>query len=220
LTANDFPFHSGTSDTNDIASSMGVFHAQFTAIGFPADSGTTSLSFPGSVFNVDDRAGHTVLVKNVEPRNTPTVINAIFSHRNFWDGRARAEFNGVDPFGGLDPAAQVIKAVPTCAACPTKKVVLTQISVGRMSTGSQADGPPLSDLEMSFAGRRFPELGRKMLNPSFTALRQQLVSITDSVFGVTGPLGLLSKFPNPGLTAKYANLITQAFSATWWNAPD
>ncbi|MFD2272955.1 cytochrome c peroxidase [Undibacterium arcticum] len=30
----------------------------------------------------------------MEPRNTPTVINATFNFRNFWDGRANNMFNG------------------------------------------------------------------------------------------------------------------------------
>ena len=34
-------------------------------------------------------------VRRVEPRNTPTVINAVFNHRNFWDMRAQNLFNGV-----------------------------------------------------------------------------------------------------------------------------
>src|SRR5215510_9424725 len=114
LTADDFPFHkivdpnvnpelAGNpslvlSDTNDIASSQGVFNAAFTAIKIPTDTGTPSAtSGPGAIFNVGG-----VLVRNVEPRNTPTVINTVLNHRNFWDSRARNEFNGTNPIGTLD----------------------------------------------------------------------------------------------------------------------
>lgn len=38
----------------------------------------------------------------MEPRNTPTTINAAFNHRNFWDGRANNMFNGVGVFGMRD----------------------------------------------------------------------------------------------------------------------
>ena len=46
------------------------------------------------IFNV---AGYSV--RQVEPRNTPSVINAVYYFRNFWDGRANNVFNGLDPFG-------------------------------------------------------------------------------------------------------------------------
>ena len=46
------------------------------------------------IFNV---TGYSV--RQVEPRNTPTVINAVYNFRNFWDGRANNVFNGLDPFG-------------------------------------------------------------------------------------------------------------------------
>ena len=40
-----------------------------------------------------------LMYRKVEPRQTPTVINAVFNYRQFWDGRANNIFNGVDPFG-------------------------------------------------------------------------------------------------------------------------
>ena len=48
-------------------------------------------------------------VRRVEPRNTPTTINAAFNHRNFWDGRANNIFNGVDPNGQRNTAARVLE---------------------------------------------------------------------------------------------------------------
>src|SRR5262249_23675839 len=193
--------------------------ARFNAIGIPRDSGTALLTGNGAVFNVNG-----VLVRNVEPRNTPTTINAVFNRRNFWDGRARFEFNGVNPFGALDPNAMVVKS-PAGSNATTVTVdsftnnppVFTQIRATFMSAASQADGPPLSDLEMSFFGRLFPQLGRKMLSSNLTALGQQLVAIDDSV------LGPYSNQKNSvgarGISARYADLIKQAFSPTWWNAP-
>ena len=49
-------------------------------------------------------------VRRVEPRNTPTMINAVFNHRNFWDMRAQNLFNGVNPFGDRDPDAFLYSA--------------------------------------------------------------------------------------------------------------
>ena len=38
-------------------------------------------------------------MRQTEPRNTPTIINAALFERLFWDVRANNEFNGVDGFG-------------------------------------------------------------------------------------------------------------------------
>ena len=48
-----------------------------------------------------------VNTRQVTGRNTPSVINAVFNFTNFWDGRASAFFNGVNPFGPLDQTAGV-----------------------------------------------------------------------------------------------------------------
>src|SRR6267378_386098 len=94
-------------DTNDVASSQGVFRHHFVDINCPMlpspCSATDSGSFETSIFNSADPQA-----REVEPRNTPTMINAVFNFRNFWDGRARNEFNGVNPIGDLDPFARVL----------------------------------------------------------------------------------------------------------------
>ena len=51
-----------------------------------------------------------VNTRRVEPRNTPSVINAVFNHRQFWDGRAENVFNGVNHLGERDPDARVFRA--------------------------------------------------------------------------------------------------------------
>ena len=220
LGAADFPFRrladpndqnsAVVSDTNDVASSQGVFNAAFTGLStpgdgfFPFDHGSFSTTGFGSIFNVGGK-----LVRNVEPRNTPTTINAVFNHRNFWDSRARNEFNGVNPIGALDPTAVVVK---TNGSTPG----FVQISITNSSPASQADGPPLSDLEMSFAGRRFPEVGRKMLHPQLVALGQQVVAIDDSLLGAVSNQNVTAGAR--GISAKYADLIKQAFAPAWWDA--
>src|SRR3989442_745506 len=90
-------------DTNDIVSSQGVRNFNFTnvIVGNAADAG---ISVTDPIFSVNG-----VNVRRVEPRNTPTMINAVFNFRNFWDGRARNEFNGVNPIGKLDPGAKVLR---------------------------------------------------------------------------------------------------------------
>ena len=224
----DFPFHhvsnpdvnpeldpahsSVISDTNDIASSQGVFNTsesppffQFNPV-TGIDFGTPSLAGNGAICNV---AG--MLVRNVEPCNTLTVINAVLNHRNFWNSRTRNEFNPVPPISDLDPTARVVKAVLPGQPNGT---IFTPVRIQNCSACSQADEPSLSYIEMSFGNRRFADLGKKMQGALLVALGQQLVAKHDSV------LGLYNKHPSYGITWTYAELIKRAFQAVWWNSPD
>jgi cytochrome c peroxidase len=89
LAAQDFPFHVVSNpndnrspvvrDTTAVAGSAGVFRRVFQDVtaGSAADSGFDSSD---TVFS---RNG--VNTRQVTVRNTPTVINAVFNVRNFWD---------------------------------------------------------------------------------------------------------------------------------------
>ncbi|MDF1852303.1 MAG: cytochrome c peroxidase [Verrucomicrobiales bacterium] len=203
----DFPFHKledvddrdseVISSVNDIASSQGVFLEEAGGLKYTRDRERNTV-IPDDVFHVG-----VVNTRRVEPRNTPTVINSIFNLRNFWDGRAQDTFNGVNPFGGRDQGAYVWKAESK------KKVEKVQIRIDKASLASQAVGPPLSNFEMSATGRRFPELGRKLLNRR--PLDAQLVHRDDSV------LGKYSRHPRQGMTvSKYSTLVKRAFHPEWW----
>ena len=230
LTTSDFPFHKLVNpgdqnsavlfDTNDIASSAGVFAAAFTGInptinstGLSADDNDQSSFTPDPVFNVPGIDGRRLSVRGVEPRNTPTVINAVFNHRNFWDGRARFEFNGRNPIGKLDPTAKVLH-VPTPGTAPVEISLIDgshpDLELDNGSLASQAVGPPLSNLEMSFDGRNFSILGRKAV-PRRPLVRQ-LVAPDDSV------LGLLSSWPLRGLNKTYGDMIAAAIRNEWWDS--
>ena len=215
LHESDFPFHSadGTRDTNDIASSQGVHNGLFVDIvlGQSADLGTLVPNLFGAF-------------RNVEPRNTPTMINAVFTLRNFWDGRARQEFNGVNPIGKLDPFARVLlncsnPAAASLAACigasGLSKVNLNSdpaLRLNNSSLASQAVGPALSDFEMAFGGRTFAKLGKKMLSMPY-ALKDQAVAADD---GVLGPY--TSRSLSSGLNTNYTALIKAAFRPMWYNS--
>ena len=71
----------GSKNSNDIAGSMGMLFTLFNRVrpGFPVQAGTLQLD---PVWNIDGQ----VNVRRVEPRNTPTVINAVFNFTNFWGG--------------------------------------------------------------------------------------------------------------------------------------
>ena len=215
LVEGDFPFHKLADvndqnsklvhDTNDIVSSQGAFPARYT--GFDVwfnDAGIPPLLTDKVFFFKDPFAD--AIVRNVEPRNTPSVINAVLNHRNFWDGRGRNEFNGINPLGSLQPGK--IAKVPSM-----NRVVLVETRISNSSGASQAVGPPLSGLEMSFIGRSFALLGRKLLRKDMQPLAGQAVHQDDSI------LGKLTAVPKFGLTTTYADLITGAFDPTWYAAP-
>ena len=156
--------------------------------------------------------------RRVEPRNTPTVINAVFNHRQFWDGRASNIFNGVNPHGESDPHAYVYRTDDF------ERLVPVSVSIDNASLASQAVGPPTSSLEMSTDGRTWIDIGKEFLGagaelPRETCKRMaglrplagQIVHPEDSV------LGHLSAYPNPGLNvASYESMIKQAFHPVWW----
>jgi len=115
LRAKDFPFtrHADenaagspiVSDANDVASSQGVFHTSFIDV-TPGRAADACASVADPVFQVQG-----INVRRVEPRNTPSMVNAVFNFDNFWDGRADHIFNGVSPFGDLDMADKAIFTV-------------------------------------------------------------------------------------------------------------
>jgi cytochrome c peroxidase len=212
LSAENFPFHmlanpddptSVVSDRNDIASSQGVFNTLFVDVVPGSAVDNVALVFD-PVFNVDG-----INTRRVEPRNTPTVINAIFNFRNFWDGRAQSDFNGANPFGARDVNAAILK-VNLASGVP--KQVQSNLTEGA-SLASLATGPPLSAFEMSGAGRSFPKLGKKLT--SLRPLGKQRVAVDDSVLGSLSRAGATL----PGLNTTYVQMIQAAFRPEWWNSP-
>ena len=220
LRPGDFPFHRLADpadrdspvayDTNDVASSAGVFESgfisplgAFTLRGRRVDQCSQALS---DVFHLG--AGATALdTRKVEPRNTPTTINTAFMRRNFWDGRASNHFNGVDPFGAASVASD-----------PTARILVVQggvpapqpLDLPNMSAASQAVGPPRSGFEMACAGRTFADIGRRLF------LRQPLAGQT--VAAGDGVLGRVRSATGKGLAVGYDKLVAQAFRPAYWQA--
>jgi cytochrome c peroxidase len=202
-------------DTNDVVSSMGVRRTQFGGVtsGSAVDKGTPL----GDVFNLANPGQLDVAsrVRRVEPRNAPTTFNAVFNFDNFWDGRASFIFNGVNPFGFRDRASTLKQNVGGA---------LTDvfIRVTNSSLASQSVGPPGSDFEMSWAGRTFPDIGKKML--SLKPLAKQLVHPQDSVLGSMSSARLSARGTVSGRkglnVATYASMVQAAFNDQWWNSPD
>src|SRR5262249_2798607 len=111
-------------DSNDVVSSQGIHH--------PGNEGDPQGFFVGSANT-----------RRVEPRNTPSTINAVFNHRQFWDGRAESVFNGVNHLGLRDPSAKVFRADDP------ENPVEVQVALVNSSLASQAVAPIVSDLEMA-----------------------------------------------------------------------
>ncbi len=219
LRSADFPFtkhadindaSSRIADVNDVASSQGVLTAIFKDVVGKSTSGITlgngktgpdvcdvvsdAVLNHGDGFNVNG-----VNTRRVEPRNTPTMINAVYNFRNFWDGRANNVFNGADPFGLRNPSSLVWK---------TENGVLREVPVALASSSlaSQASGPPLSSTEMSCRSRTFAKLGQKMLG--LKILGDQAIAGNDSVlaqFTINRP--------------DYGTLVRLAFQPAYWQSP-
>ncbi|MCQ1058433.1 cytochrome-c peroxidase [Photobacterium sp. ZSDE20] len=195
-------------DTDDVVSSQGVFAAVFDELyggsyGEPKFSDRReSCETVKDIFHVGG-----VTTRRVEPRNTPTVINAIFNFRNFWDGRANNSFNGVDPFGRRNVDAKVVHYDPY-----TDSVSLKKVDLINSSAASQAVGPPGSAFEMTCANKAFRDMGKKLLH--LKALGLQQVDRTDS------ELGYMSSYPNKGLHVSYREMVEDAFNIEYWGSDE
>jgi cytochrome c peroxidase len=266
LVATDFPFQkvpdtpndpgNGFGNVNDVASSMGVRFRQFTDIKAPGAASFSSCSAPLPAGVTATTCVRTLLpdegiaaadpipvfqdLRRVEPRNTPTLFNADMNFDNFWDGRARHDFNGGSVFGPSDPQAHVMVSTTAGTLEPTRQIIRF------VSLASLATGPALSEFEMSFLGRNWAKLGKKLLQGagigrglvgSVTPLANQLVDPNDSVLGrysnqggsacpalpaVDRVLPVGSRTPpaiapgRPGLCISYPGLIRRAFYEELW----
>lgn len=211
LQAKDFPLtkhalvddrNTKVADTNDIVSSQGVFRADFT--------GLSTLNAVDQCASLSDAAGNNgfgfhrdnLNTRRVEPRNAPSVINAVFNFRNFWDGRANNIFNGGDPFG-------LRNSSPMVWQLDNGVVRQVPIALSSSSLASQASGPPLSAIEMSCNARPFIALAKKLL--PLKPLSSQQINMKDSVLG-----GLAQNAATGQIT--YLRMIQSAFQPSLWQS--
>lgn len=179
----------GSSGTN-----LGVFESA-SATGTSSDN-CANLSDP--IFHLDGKN-----TRRTTDRNAPSVINAVFNFRNFWDGRANNLFNGETSWGNRDPQAG---AWVTGAGGVAYK---RNLALQNASLASQAVAPPINDSEMSCKQRSMADVGFKMLKRR--ALESQTVSPEDSVLGRFASKG------GKGITLTYEQMIRKAFSKRFWN---
>jgi cytochrome c peroxidase len=208
LKANDFPLHLLADPTDrksrvirtsdDVISSQGVKLTRFLGADPGARQDRTSV-VPDPVFHVNGRNA-----RRNEPRNTPTVINAAFNRRNFWDGRADHIFNGVNSFGVRDPNARVAKLV-------NGTVQLVKVRIDNGSLASQAVAPLTSDLEMAALNRPLLAVGKRLVTAR--PLAKQVIDEDDSVLK---PWVIDEEVK--GLRGTYSDLIQAAFKPEWWQS--
>jgi len=194
-------------DTNDILASQGVRFTSFVGVipGVAKEKGDPladifNIVTPG-VLNKGGR------VRRAMPRNSPTVINAVFNFDNLWGGAASFIFNGVNPFGFRDRKSQL--QINTASGLTPVFIRITNSSVASVAVGAT-----LNPIAMSFNGRKFQDVGLKL--SSLRPLAKQLVSPDDSVLGAFSRAAGGRK----GLTfATYEEMVKAAFQPQWWNSP-
>ncbi len=238
---------------NDVMSSMGVIFGVFADIPKPgggADDPTAFVQFPEGTGNpitltktlAPDLRSDTVDpiplfqdLRRVEPRHTPTFIASAMNFDNFWDGRARHDFNGGSVFGASDPFHHVYACTeihPNGRTCREDMVATRQI-IRFTSLASLSTGPVLSEFEMSFFGRNWQKVGKKLLQDGVVPLANQLVDPHDSALGPysnqpgnANPVCSDNKAMNnratgkPGLCITYNELIQIAFYPALWVSKD
>lgn len=191
-------------ETDDAVASSGTFSGEFTGVSQFTGSNDNCQRGADSVFNVNG-----VGTRRVEPRNAPSVINAVFNHRSFWDGRGNNVFNGSNNWGDRDPNAGVWVQV-------NRRTVQKQaLHLENSALASQAVATALSQLEMTCANRGIADIGRKLLLRK--PLQYQKVHYTDSVFGTLNLTNSAEGNPQPGLKSTYKDMVRAAFASKFWS---
>lgn len=212
LKRSDFPFFqtddplSTTGNTiynsDDVVSSSGSFGGDYQQVRWFGPDDDVCQRNVDPVFHTG-----AVGTRRVEPRNAPTVINAVFNFRNLWDGAANNIFNGSSPWGDRDPDAGVW--VKTGDAAVEKQ----RLRLINSSLASQAVSPPVSSIEMGCSNRTFADLGRKLMwrRP----LANQEVHWNDSVLGPYA--NSTADTPRTGLNTFYVMLVRESFNPKYWS---
>lgn len=212
LTADDFPTYrfadplykeSGkTFSTDDAVASAGTYSGEFKTVSKFGNTQDVCERSADPIFNIHGNG-----TRRVEPRNTPTMINAVFNYRSFWDGRANNIFNGVNGWGDRDDDAGIWTKINA------RTVAKQKLRLRNASLASLAVGPPLNELEMACRNRVWPSIGRKLLLRQ--PLADQKVHYQDSVLGPYS-LSTQGNLQN-GLNTTYKALVTQAFNPKFWS---
>lgn len=208
LKRSDFPLHKLADPLNkdsavlfnsdDAVSSAGVFLARFKGLSQTDGEHDKCKPRTDSTFHLGN-----LNTRQVQARQAPSVINAGYNFRNFWDGRANNIFNGVSPFGlrDLNAGIWVLGQNGTVGKQP--------IRLENASLASQAVAPPVNSSEMSCEQRTLPDIARKLLTQR--PLASQDIHPEDSVFTE------LRDVSGKGLNTSYEALVKAAFAPRYWS---
>ena len=186
-------------DSAQRSASAGMFNRVFSGLtGAAGENGADAADAPA--FQVSG-----LNVRQAGPRNTPTVINAAFHVRSFRDGRASDIFTGRTPFGDDDPNWNAV-------AVASGQLVFEKVRLANSSLASQAVAPPVNPVEMSYRGRTWPVIGRKLLPMRPLALQQ--IAPDDSVLAPY--LGRGGRGFDDSYT--YRSLVESAFQPAYWDS--
>jgi len=176
-------------DTGMRVGSAGVYRREFKGIvpGEAAEAGVEL--YDAQAFTLNG-----LNTRRVTGRNTPSVINSVYYQRGFWDGRALQQFT------------QTVRILRD-GRLENEEVRLTNAQLA-----NQAVGPILDHVEMSYAGRSWQMLARKMFHLAPLGLQQ--VAADDSV------LGPFARIDGRGLVdeVSYLRLIQKAFAPELWES--
>lgn len=195
-------------DSTEVGGSQGVHDFDFTGLSGLLGSGGSqvdcdNLDDDGNVIINPIHSVDGVNVRQTTGRNAPAAVNAIHSVDSFWDGRARSDFNGLNPGGQGDADAVVRKVDADGSICACG------VTMEKAALASQATGPIGSDVEMTGAGQPNIALGKKVC--TLTPLANQAVSPDDSVLGGMAAEG-------GGLNTSYVEMIEAAYRPEYWNS--
>ena len=73
-------------------------------------------------------------LRQVTPRNAPTVVNSVYTVRKFRDGRDSDIFTGRSPFGDSDTRLNAVAVIHG-------QLTLERVRIANSSLASQAVGP-------------------------------------------------------------------------------
>ncbi len=156
--------------------------------------------------------------RQITARNSPSVINSVFSDRLFHDGRAESSFNGFSIFGDRDHRPVLFRG--TLKRDKAGHLVIenddyvytdavqVDVAIVKAALASQAVGPIVNEVEMSYLGRTFPNVACKLLDAHVLATQE--VKSDDSLLGSwSNRIGRDAFQQNKGMT--YRQLIKRAF---------
>lgn len=187
---------------HEIVGSQGIVLKRFTGL---VNGVETSADIPvtaGNASRPDMFFSGATRTRQVTQRNSPSIINAVFNDRQFHDGRAESTFNGFSVFGDFDKRV-VLKKAFIGADGGVTRIESVPVAIVNASLASQAVGPIVNEVEMSYQGRTFHDIAAKLLGAK--PLAAQITAPNDSVLG-----GLKED--------TYRKLIQRAFRREWWDA--